>query len=71
MHELSDTARVALMSLKQAPEHNSAAAIASGPVVSGQWSGADIAQGLQELWANGFAVESEGAWELTTAEERA
>jgi hypothetical protein len=70
MPELSDTARLALMSLKQAPAYNTAAAIASGPVVNKLWSGADIARGLHELWSKGFAFESEGTWELTTAEQR-
>ena len=59
---LSYAARVALLSLRDRPEHDTPRQIASAPL---SLSGEDVASGLRELRRLGFASEAGGHWQLT------
>jgi hypothetical protein len=58
---LSYAARVALLSLRDQPDHDTSRQIAGAPLGLTQ---EDVATGLQELARLGLAVESGGHWQL-------
>lgn len=65
MEELSQPAQFALMSLRRNPRHDTADAIADGPMSIQQINTQDVQRGLAELEAAGLAEQRAGAWRLT------
>lgn len=63
--ELSYAARVALLSLRDRPEHDTPTQIASAPLGLNR---EDVLIGLRELGRLGLAIESGGHWQLTPEE---